>query len=368
MAWYEDRDTQSKRHWKDRLAQERLNISESVEETMSDISSQEQWSDDEQMYIPEDTIPSRAELVPPRLSLQSKVLPSVRPASFVQSVTAEIAAQEAAAKAKEEPQKPHSTNILTRFAQRFTSSLAAFGASIQPDTPMWVSSTPNEQDDALSEERQLVPRPKTYAPIEGIQMPLATVVDAIPATPSTVSPQPVKSKQRLAGHTAKVHLQNAPASKAPSQPQERDAHNVSRERWEPIREPLTINVRLREKVQEAAVSDLPVVATVSHEELHKSSSKRQVKQRATVTTDTSMAPCFGTGTFESGHSEVMVRNAQTAASSVVHVTLTSNPGPTLVQYVSLHPEVGFTLHLTAPATAKTTFNYVLFTDVAVQLS
>jgi len=35
-----------------------------------------------------------------------------------------------------------------------------------------------------------------------------------------------------------------------------------------------------------------------------------------------------------------------------------------VQYISLHPTVGFTLHLTAPAAAKTTFNYVVFVDIS----
>ena len=55
----------------------------------------------------------------------------------------------------------------------------------------------------------------------------------------------------------------------------------------------------------------------------------------------------------------MVVQEQVQLSSVVQVTLTSNPGQTLIQYVSLHPQVGFTVHLTAPASNKTTFNYAL---------
>lgn len=67
----------------------------------------------------------------------------------------------------------------------------------------------------------------------------------------------------------------------------------------------------------------------------------------------------GSGLFEIGQSEVMVANSCVNANSLVLVTLTSNPGPVVVQYVSLHVEVGFTVHLTAPATVKTLFNYIV---------
>jgi hypothetical protein len=67
----------------------------------------------------------------------------------------------------------------------------------------------------------------------------------------------------------------------------------------------------------------------------------------------------GSGMFESGQRDVMIPNSHITASSVVVPMLTSNPGPVVVQYVSLHPHIGFTLHLTAPATAKTSFNYII---------
>ncbi len=362
MALHEDHDTQAKRYWQNRLARERLNISESVEETLADTSSQEQWFDDEQKHASiEDSSPSNAELVPPRLSLQSKVLPSVRPASFVQSVTAELAAQKIAAQEKEEHQKPQSTNILTRFAQRFTASLAAFGAAMQPDTPAWAP-TRSENDDAQPQERYLSTVSPAYAiaPIESVQSHPATVIDAIPATPSITSPQPVKSKQRLAGHTAKVHLQMTPTSSAAPEPEEKDIYGWSRESKKPLREPLTVNVRLRESIQDAPRPDLPRVTT-SHAGMPTQQEKR-VEKGGILSPETSCTSFFGTGAFESGQSELMVRNTHIVASGVVHITLTSNPGPTLVQYISLHPTVGFTLHLTAPVAAKTTFNYVVFVD------
>jgi hypothetical protein len=67
----------------------------------------------------------------------------------------------------------------------------------------------------------------------------------------------------------------------------------------------------------------------------------------------------GSGMFESGQSDVLVQNPHIRESSIVVVTLTSNPGPVVVQYVSLQPQVGFTIHLTAPAAMKTSFNYVI---------
>jgi len=56
---------------------------------------------------------------------------------------------------------------------------------------------------------------------------------------------------------------------------------------------------------------------------------------------------------------VTVANPHITASSVVLVSLTSNPGPVVVQYVSLQPYNGFTVHLTAPTTMRATFNYIV---------
>ncbi len=353
MALYQNHDPHEKHYWQTRFERERQQISASVEETLADPASQEQWSEEEQQYISMDRSPSNVELVPPRLSLQSKVQPSVRPASFVQSVTAEIAAQKASAKEQEGHRKPQSTNILTRFAQRFTSSIAAI---MQPEPPTWAP-TPTDGNEVLPQERQLATVLPTYVmvPIEDVQIP--TVIDAIPATPSQSIAPPVKSKQRLAGHTSKVHLQTTPMARVTPYPKENDIYSWNKEKKEPLREPLTVNVRFCEKIQEVPNSDQSVI-TAGGKEL-------QIQRGIEVKKDASSADCmsfFGSGTFEKGQGELMVRNIHAAATGVVHVTLTSNPGPTLVQYISLHPAVGFTLHLTAPVSAKTTFNYVMFIE------
>ena len=61
--------------------------------------------------------------------------------------------------------------------------------------------------------------------------------------------------------------------------------------------------------------------------------------------------------FESGQCEVAVADVNVAVSSVVVVMLAGDPGPVVVQYVSLQPRTGFTVHLSAPAKNKTPFNY-----------
>lgn len=71
-------------------------------------------------------------------------------------------------------------------------------------------------------------------------------------------------------------------------------------------------------------------------------------------------PLCGSGEFSCGQSEAVIKNPAVRASSVVVVTLTSNPGPVAVHYVSLLPYESFTVHLTAPTAMHTRFNYLIF--------
>ncbi len=41
------------------------------------------------------------------------------------------------------------------------------------------------------------------------------------------------------------------------------------------------------------------------------------------------------------------------------INLLGNPGPVVVQYYTLLPDYGFKVHLSAPVTADTPFNYVI---------
>jgi hypothetical protein len=69
------------------------------------------------------------------------------------------------------------------------------------------------------------------------------------------------------------------------------------------------------------------------------------------------AEMSGTACFERGQAEVMVASAHITPASVVIVVLTADPGPVVVQYISLQPKVGFTVHLSAEAKDVTSFNY-----------
>jgi hypothetical protein len=78
------------------------------------------------------------------------------------------------------------------------------------------------------------------------------------------------------------------------------------------------------------------------------------------TSRTSAQPILsGSGKFEESQPDAAILNAHVTASSVVFVTLTSDPGPVVVQYISLQPEHGFTVHLTAPTKNVTLFNYAI---------
>lgn len=68
----------------------------------------------------------------------------------------------------------------------------------------------------------------------------------------------------------------------------------------------------------------------------------------------------GRGMLKRGQKDATVANSHISERSVVTVMLTDNPGPVVVQYVSLYPRRGFTFHLSAPAAAQTSFNYVIW--------
>ena len=70
----------------------------------------------------------------------------------------------------------------------------------------------------------------------------------------------------------------------------------------------------------------------------------------------------GSAIFKRGQAEIAVENTHVAPSSVVTAMLTNDPGPVVVQYISLHPGIGFTVHLSAPAEKETSFNYIIFSE------
>lgn len=238
MSRPDDIDEKKQQQWQSRVAQERLDLSASVEEALVDASANEDVDADEL----ENDVPllKSTTLIPPRLSLQSKPLPVVSTSVKVQ------------------------TNHLpmTKTGEAVSSSLESF---------------------------------ESFSPVPG--------------------------KQRSTIRTTKVRLQVVPKPEASESP------------------------------GTTAVTPFEVTTNPTMPALE----KREVP-REPLSPDVSRE-VSGVDWFEKGQSEIMVANTHITATSVVIVVLTADPGPVVVQYVTLHPRVGFTVHLSATAKKATSFNY-----------
>ncbi len=158
--------------------------------------------------------------------------------------------------------------------------------------------------------------------------PMPIVHADVPAQPREASSPPLPAvdpapyKPRLAGRVTKVLLKAIDRS---------EESPKSLEVGEPLREETTSAYSIDEA---EAVGDLQL-PQVPHEALH------------------------GSGMFRRGQSDVTIGNTNVTHSCVIHVMLTSDPGPMVVHYVSLVPQQGFTVHLSAPAERDASFNYVM---------
>lgn len=330
MALHEEHNGQQQRYWQSRTARERSHLSSSVEEALVDTPLQEiQWDDGQHQA----GNTSRTGLIPPRLSLQSKITSAVQPLTHagVKAMTmGTVSAPPETPSLSPDDQEGQlnlsaiqPSPLLMRLAQRITSSLAAFNVLMQSEdysVPLLPASRPEAGREAVQSQRTApspVVRTGNVLPEERRVLPRATVIEAIPASALPIT-QPVQSQQRITGPAAKIRLQTAPAP--------------------------ALAVTMESANPEAGEVTAPLPALSS---------------RNSVVEDIRHTMYFGSSVFESGSCDVMVLDSHVVESSVIHVTLTTNPGPTVVQYVSLHPQLGFTVHLTAPAAAKTSFNYAV---------
>jgi len=163
----------------------------------------------------------------------------------------------------------------------------------------------------------------------------AAVVEACSANDIVEIPQAAQKKQRLAGRTTKVRLQAVPKS------EKKSGGKILME---------------ADKNERGTVGG--VQANV------KNSAKRSSTHEADALIEgrvrnMARGALSGSGVFKRGQQEVIVANTYVSPTSVIVVTLVGNPGPVVVKYISLEPQIGFTVHLSAPAGAKTPFNYVL---------
>jgi hypothetical protein len=187
---------------------------------------------------------------------------------------------------------------------------------------------PYVDDEQWEEEAENVEPPVAKSatlvpPLLSLQSkPMPTVQPRTPL-PEEISPSQ-QHRQQLAGRTTKVRLQAVPKS-------------------EPLQSPLDKNIPLHE------VPTSPQLSIVKNE-------NEDVYEPVFSGT---LEKVSGSGVFESGQGEVAVMSTCITPASVVVVTLTGDPGPVVVQYVTLRPAIGFTVHLSSSAKNRTPFNYAI---------
>jgi hypothetical protein len=305
MAWPEDLDEQMRRRWLSRLAQERLDLSASVEAALGETALQaDQFP--EALGTTPGTVqaPQKKVIIPPRLSLQSRLMPAVNSDSRALSLgvkrsltnpdawNADLSVIDAEPVTDEQ-----SANFLSRLAHRITSSLSALLVNNQDESTV-VGAPEDVMPSSVTDEPRNGPRvynsslalPVVHVPAE------PPIMRALPAPRSTEMQTLGQGKQRVPKRPTKVRLE--------------------------------------------AVSTLGTVTQMEGQ--------------------SGMGTMFsGSGIVEPGQSEVAVANAEVKSSSIVMVMLAGDPGPVVVQYITLRPLDGFTVHLSAPALAKTPFNYAI---------
>jgi hypothetical protein len=452
MALYEERgehgehDEQVPRKWYSRFARERINLSASVEAALIEKTSQDpDWQDDSESedeldgkssqqaqvrHDQPDTVPSTSyskALIPPRISLQSRVLPALYPGGFVEEATASARSQSVTSKSdvqrEQQPSTaPQNTGILTRLAQRLTSSLAAFGGAMHPEMVVQLETTDQHETQDTSRPEHST---QFFTQVDASEVPtlpgIANEHRSVPLV-RVIQPGEQKSsdlahaaerKQRL-GRTTRVRLQTA------SQMQGQAAEQVRRQAAHPIEHPIeehpihthmqdepntspisplsdldlmpeheamaqlrSLAARTREDKEGVTSAHLPAVDVdrnnIDHVQQVKISPYPPVDQKNKEVSsppviaydeghDTAANPkmsidhAFGNGAFESGQQEATILDQHVTEGCIVQIMLLNDPGPVVVHYISLQPHIGFTVHLTAPAVMHTAFNYIIFRD------
>ncbi|WP_149403847.1 hypothetical protein [Dictyobacter arantiisoli] len=431
----EEPNGQNQQAWLSRVARERQDLSVSVEETLGSSPLDELcWLDEDEHGLTNAHLSApEKSFVPPRLSLQSRVVEAIHSEDHA---VADLASYAVVPSGEVGERKPNTTtqntNILMRFAQRLTSSFVAFNSAPQPADALALTAPAGEQTmtiglkaSSLSSIADIeVCTASTMTGINGMtgEMsrersvslpvgPLARCTDALPVG---------SQRQRLAGRTTRVRLEVVPGATAtataPSKqsPQAHHAeptlasysapdttiamtgdegqrllHNLDAPHPSVTAETTGMHLsaiatrREREREQKhtgevtgstsmhlPTVKSMPEAAGMTsgqmqawrldHAETRAMPELSAAIEAGSVTEARARRGSLsGSGSFESGQSDASVPNPYITASSVVLVTLTTNPGPVVVQYISLQPQVSFTVHLTAPTANHTIFNYII---------
>ncbi len=395
MTWFDEMDEQTQGQWRSRFEKGRLDLSASVEQALAEGAAQEVWEEEdgeegEGLVVDEHAgeVRKGTTVIPPRLSLQTKPMYAV--ASHPAGVTS-------AGEAREPAQEKQHTGVFSRLAQRITMSLAAITLPFQAQVPV-----PEQPEQEIH-----VPMPGIF-PASNLSMQTVTtvriehsettttIIEASPMQhslpPAALSPLPTvpqlpqpdrmggEGKPRPAGYPTKVHLEAAPKGisghgTASANSKDAEVGYPPHDSTGPFPPRNTFSVP-----RSAPTLELPTVDAAVTREAAPSSpgGERGNDVLADMTTSgslpsvrmpasgggegVSLSPSraiFGTGSFEPGQGDVAVACPAIISTSVVWVMLASDPGPVVVQYVSLQVGSGFTVHLSAPTKVKTLFNYVV---------
>jgi hypothetical protein len=377
MALNERRNGQK---WISREKRERLDLSASVEETLEDpVEGEVSWGEelDEQSSFVQ---PLQGKgIFPPRLSLQSRPVPALHVDNSVETHLRSYAVVPVEQES-ETATVAQNANILKRFAQRLTSSFAALGgvkhevveSSVQFPQEQVAPSTTLLEPSIVDESAQRTSVPAGESLLEERiypQLPVPAAVEELHTR---------QSQQRLAGRTTRIRLETPPVavtmrSYQPGIARVEKAQSDQTGESNPCgmdepASPIKANVAdVVGGLRSGTVGEVERVSspTPSPEILQNPSIVGQhspnlpaVDLHFNRKTNTA-THISGSGVFELGQGEAIVVNRQVTEASVVLVTLTANPGPVVVHYVTLRPRIGFTIHLTAPTTMRASFNYVV---------
>src|SRR5438552_2311561 len=152
----EERKEQNKQAWRAHLEQERLDLSASVEAALMDDGVRvQQWQDELEEQDDAQPVTSGTGIIPPRLSLQSRALSAVQPQRTVTTTS-----HQALSASVEEEVEQKSVGMLTRLAQRFTSSFTAVHPVEKP-------ATSQQQASVVASERTFTQDMEAYHPSAG---------------------------------------------------------------------------------------------------------------------------------------------------------------------------------------------------------
>lgn len=417
MSLHREQVETTNQDWHTYVARERYNLSASIEQTFYEKSvaaGREREGVDGKVKHSSHTIYGKT-LIPPRISLQSRLAPAFyrsnlgdEPAAKQTNVALMALGENGELKTSSE------NNLLARFARRVTSSLAAIGFHKRNGTPPGSGTSINSVNSAsamvntistqetldfpsipasfhdgmpvMDEMREAahVADQMTMPPLE--QMfdtpwneafrPLPSSMGSFSASMASISSsmgsvsvsQTGRGRYRLAGHTTKIHLQAASpmamakealaSTQIPPSPTAPRVPIVGTRRKESVSAYMPAIQKGSEKraSEDFVATHAPGLLPDTPMEMMRNSAYLTALKPVQAVRQTTNA---GSGVFESAQRDVTIQHERVSATSTVLVTLTSDPGPVVVHFVTLQPGAGFTVHLTAPASKQATFNYII---------